>query len=306
MTSLHKNRAFKVVAVIVALPVLASMITAIRAVRLTVAELHPPRELITEDQRTQAMTIRDMKDVRFRTSDGLSIAGWHAPNRNGCTVVFANGVGGTRTALLHEALCLAAKGYGVLLFDWRAHGQSEGNLCTWGDLERLDFQAAVDYVARVEGDSIRIGAVGFSLGASVVALVSAQDRRVHAMILQAMTPSLREAIEQDFRAWGPIASIPSLFTYRYYGVRVNEVAAKDATSTLAPRPVMIATGERDPYVTRAMAERVYATTGNPKELYVVPGAGHGHFVEGAGQDYLLRIVQFFDTHLLKKSAGQEH
>src|SRR5437868_1998638 len=62
--------------------------------------------------------------ARFTTRDGLRLAGWFVPPRNGATVVLVHGLGQGRQGLLPEAGVLLEAGYGVLLFDLRAHGES--------------------------------------------------------------------------------------------------------------------------------------------------------------------------------------
>ena len=69
------------------------------------------------------------ENVEFTTSDGLRLKGWYVPSRNGAAVIaFA----GRRDTQL-RARMLVRHGYGVLLFDRRGEGESEGdpNLFGW-------------------------------------------------------------------------------------------------------------------------------------------------------------------------------
>ena len=47
--------------------------------------------------------------------------------------------------MLSQAAMLHRHGYGLLLFDFRAHGESEGERITFGHLESLDARAAVEH-----------------------------------------------------------------------------------------------------------------------------------------------------------------
>jgi predicted alpha/beta hydrolase len=72
--------------------------------------------------------------VSFAASDGLRLSGWYRPSQNGAAVVLVHGGGGDRTGAESHAELLARHGYGVLLYDARGRGESEGspNAFGWG------------------------------------------------------------------------------------------------------------------------------------------------------------------------------
>jgi hypothetical protein len=74
---------------------------------------------------------RPYQRVAFTTADGLRLRGWYVPSRNGAAVIVFPG---RRPNPVRHARMLARHGYGVLLFDRRGEGQSEGdgNLLGWG------------------------------------------------------------------------------------------------------------------------------------------------------------------------------
>ena len=66
------------------------------------------------------------EDVTFSTADGVALSGWYVPSRNGAAVVLLHGAGSTRSAVLPHTVVLADDGFGVLLYDARGHGRSQG------------------------------------------------------------------------------------------------------------------------------------------------------------------------------------
>ena len=70
------------------------------------------------------------EDVAFTTSDGLRLQGWFVPSRNGATVIAFPGRSGPQK----QTRMLVRNGYGVLLFDRRGEGASDGdpNIFGWG------------------------------------------------------------------------------------------------------------------------------------------------------------------------------
>jgi len=89
------------------------------------------------------------EEVRFPGPAG-ALSGWYFPGTNGRTLLGLHGVAGTRQQWLKPAVELQRRGYGVLIFDFRRHGESEGRHTTFGDHEVRDVVAALDYLAGQE------------------------------------------------------------------------------------------------------------------------------------------------------------
>ncbi len=105
------------------------------------------------------------EDVVMFAADGVTPRGWYIPSQNGAAIIALHGAGGNRTQLVRLAQFLAQAGYGVLLFDLRAHGESDGTLFPMTD-DSQDVAPVVAYLqGRQDVDPERIGAVGLSLGA---------------------------------------------------------------------------------------------------------------------------------------------
>jgi dienelactone hydrolase len=236
------------------------------------------------------------QDVAFHTADGLRLQGWHAPSRNGAAVVLVHGLGQTRAGLLPEAEALRAAGFGVLLFDSRSHGGSEGDTPTWGDRERLDVRAALAFARSQPGtDPGRVGLLGFSVGASTAALVAAEDARVPAVALLSPFTTLRENAVYDFRRFGLLSRAGALLPYVLRGVDLDAVRPIDALARIHPRPVWMLVGEAEHG--QDMAAELFAATCPPGTCWKVPGAAHGGFAEASPEEYPRRLRAFFERGL---------
>lgn len=180
------RRAVAVLLLLLAFPAAVAVQSALREHR----RMHPERE--PEALAVARASLRDAATVTFTTSDGLALGGWYAAGKNGAAVVLAGGWSAKRSELLPEAKLLHDAGFGVLLFDWRAHGSSAGGSSTWGDLERNDLRAALDFAAaQPDVTTHRLGLYGFSMGGAVAALVAAGDARVAAVALAGTFPRSR-------------------------------------------------------------------------------------------------------------------
>ncbi|HEM61335.1 MAG TPA: alpha/beta hydrolase, partial [Chloroflexi bacterium] len=76
-------------------------------------------------------------------------------------------------------------------------------------------------------------------------------------------------------------------------------------SGIAPRPLLIIHGENDPYVSVEDARRLYDRAGQPKELWIAPGAGHRRVDEVYPDEYRDRVVGFFDRYLAGTADGAQ-
>jgi uncharacterized protein len=248
------------------------------AVRASVRDLHPQR--ILPEGRAGEGAYRGFADVAFTTSDGVALSGWwHAPAGGGA-VVLVHGLGANREQLGEQAQALVREGLGVLLFDLRAHGRSRGELSTWGDRERLDVEAAVDFAQAQPGVAAgRVGAAGYSIGALAVADAAEDDPRIAAVALEAMSLSAEADIETTFSRRGLLSQLPALWTARLLGVHVLDVRPADRLATLGGRPVLLLYGDRDESAPPEVGEQLRRRLARA-ELRIIPGAVHG----GWGQD----------------------
>ena len=117
--------------------------------------------------------------VTFTTKDGLKLEGWYIPSRNGAAVISFPGRNGPQ----RQARMLARHGYGVLLFDRRGEGRSEGqpNTFGWGGDE--DIKAAIRYLkTRDDVDPKRIGGIGLSVGGELMLEAAAETKDLAAVV----------------------------------------------------------------------------------------------------------------------------
>ena len=138
------------------------------------------------------------EDVTLTTSDGLHLEGWYIPSRNGAAIVSYPGRKGPQA----HARMLARHGYGVLLFDRRGEGESEGdgNLFGWGG--EKDIYAAIDFLKnRPEVDPTRIGGMGFSVGGEMMLQAAAENHDLAAVLSEGA--GTRQVSEQREELHGP-------------------------------------------------------------------------------------------------------
>ena len=244
----------------------------------------------------------DYKEVTFPGADEVILSGWYIPSRNRAAVILLHGYGGNRLEMIHRAATLANRGYGVLLYDQRASGTSEGEFRSFGWYDVYDVPAAMTVVQ--SQDSIEpgcIGLLGFSQGGQIALRAAAEMPQIKAIVAE--EPGF--ATLQDLP---PLTSLEEhwiVFNYQlgFKGLewRTGVSAPSgvvEALARIAPRPtLLIAAGPQEEMGYR-LPVRYYRLASEPKALWHVPEARHGQIPEMQPKEYEDRIVTFFDETLL--------
>ncbi|TCN31195.1 serine aminopeptidase S33 family [Kribbella orskensis] len=192
-------------------------------------------------------------EVRFATSEGVSLAGWYIPSRNRAAVVLVHGAGSTRSSALEHAVVLARHGYGVLLFDARGHGRSDGRAMDFGWYGDQDVSAAVSFLQTqpTVNDEL-IAAVGLSMGGEEAIGAAAHDGRIRAVVAEGATNrvSAHTAWLSDEYGWhGTMQEGLGWLTYGITDLLTaaeQPIALRDAVAAAAPRPVLLIAGGDKP------------------------------------------------------------
>lgn len=270
----------------------------------TMSIVHPARRVLTSTPDDVGIT--DWEAVRFPSSDGLQLAGWFVspgPTSDGATLVLLHGVRNHREEMLLQAAMLHRHGYGALLFDLRAHGESEGDTSTLGYAEVADLRGAVDYLlARPEVNPERIGVMGHSMGGAISIRGAARIPEIRAVVAQSAYTSVEDNVADGVRAL--LRLPPGLFAPLVVwlgecetGLELRQVRPIDDISQIAPRAILIVQGGQDPAVPPENGQRLYAAAGEPKEFYLEPKAGHGGYMHVAPQAFEQHVIAFLAAYL---------
>jgi dipeptidyl aminopeptidase/acylaminoacyl peptidase len=238
------------------------------------------------------------EEVRFKTSDGLTIAGWYVAGRRPEAIILVHGINANRLAMLPEALILHEAGYQLLLIDLRGHGHSEGQYITYGYREAYDVQAAVEYLA-TRPEVEHIGVLGTSLGGAAVARAAALEPRLEAVVIESSYSSLPAAVEDAFDDFSlfpqwPFAPLLIGLAEWRVGVKIDEVDSARDLATLSPRPVLIIHGRLDKLFPPEHAQRMYAAAQEPKELWLLDQSDHGNPALDQPLLFRAKVVSFFE------------
>ena len=254
--------------------------------------------------------------VAFRATDGIALDGWWIPARAPTpsdlkqrpdwgrrTVLLCHGLGANKANQLVMAQDLVPGGYNVLAFDFRAHGDSGGQLTTFGDLERRDVLGAIRWLRQNRPkESGRIYGVGASMGAA--ALIAAAGEDDEGQALEAIAAygtyddlgALVETVAHRYfvpplgwlaiRAGLPIASA-------HAGRPIGRFAPIAEVQKLWPRPILVIHGKADRIIDFSHGQDLHRQALQPKYYYWVDRADHNDVV--ADPVLSRAVLLFFDN-----------
>jgi alpha-beta hydrolase superfamily lysophospholipase len=196
---------------------------------------------------------------------------------------------------------LTGAGYRCVAFDHRAHGTSAGKRTSFGFHESRDV-AAVAALVHDRWPAEPVAALGISMGAAAICFAARQVRPWDAIILESLYRDIASAfhtrIGTRFPAWFRKFSHGVVWvTEKRLHLRLEQLAPIDHIADLAPAPILLLTGAEDAHAPPEDAEQLFARCGEPREFWLVPGAGHRDVFEVGGEAYGQRVLDFLDRSL---------
>jgi fermentation-respiration switch protein FrsA (DUF1100 family) len=264
--------------------------------------LCPPR---TSGSGTPADYGLEYEPVTITSVDGIKLDAWYVPSpgtRAG--VVLCHGYRANRQCLAGLLPFLHRAGFAVVAFDFRAMGASEGRTCSFGYAEKGDVRAAARYLqSRERLGPGRVGALGLSMGAASAIMAAADEPAIGAVVADSPFARLDEIAVYRFGQMGSAGSTLGVCTQwwaeRMAGFSARSVAPAAVVERLSPRPLLIIHGDADLATPLSQARELYAAAGEPKQLWIVPGAHHVACHDTARDEYERRVTAFFRAALLE-------
>ncbi len=242
-----------------------------------------------------------VETVQIPVADGETLTGWYAPpsDDSGAVVMVLHGSRGDRKGSLDHARVLHDAGYGVLVYDQRASGESTGERQSFGLYDQRDIPLIIDWLAaRPEVDVERIGGVGLSLGAYILVMAGPNEPRLNAIWADGLGINHVE----DFPPFDGIGEAFSGFIKQqsiwlggiYLGVQ--PITFKQLIPQIAPRPLMLIAGEIGSH--EADINRGFEPyLGENGALWIIENAGHVGGLYTNREVYVTRMIDFFDAAL---------
>lgn len=244
------------------------------------------------------------QDIRIPVGRGDRIHGWWIPSPTSQenlsalpnepikvvsspkTILYFVGRGGNKSyyTYLTRSKALRQLGFSVFAIDYRGYGLSRGAYPSEAQVYE-DSQAAWDYLTQVLGiPSKQIFIYGESLGGAVALDLAVKHPEAGGVIVQSSFTSMAEAVKT--RDWLWLFPVDLLLTQKF-----DSLSKVRALSI----PVLLIHGTKDDVVPVTMSQQLYDAAPEPKQLLLVPGAGHYRIYQPGANSYLRAIEKFIKT-----------
>lgn len=241
------------------------------------------------------------------------LRGWYIPSPGSqkC-IIMIHGWRANRThpeaGLLEIAKALVSRGYNVLTFDLRGHGESEGNKVSFGCYEAYDVLGAFDFIVKKKNiPPQNIGLMGFSYGA-MVSILAAGKENISGVIADS-GPGDTLAFIEKFTAkkvakfftplFYPVKFLTKILMWVmgiWFGINVNELDTGAAVKRIST-PIFFIYGTRDnvPY---CLVQKLYQIKKrHPLDKIWVADARHTEIYRTYPRQYLEKVIKFFNAAL---------
>ncbi len=245
------------------------------------------------------------ENVTFKTTDKVQLKGWFitSPQESNKTIIFMHDWGMNRSDVFKNTYFLCDLGFNLFYFDFRALGESGGKTSSLGYLELRDIKAALEFLKETRPQFCeKIGLYGLSLGGMVAICEAAHNPEIACVVTEASYYSLRRVVSRwvwmkYHIPYFPLLPLVLRYIRKNLGISPEQYSPKENIAKLAPRPVFLIHGRYDNLVPAAQAKLLYRIAGEPKEIWLVPGAKHNKCAEVGGFEYKQKMADFYRKYL---------
>lgn len=235
------------------------------------------------------------ENITIVTEDKIKLAGWFIPNKKSKkAIIVCHGYPFDKGNILGLASFLA-KDFNLLLFDFRALGESRGGFSTGGFLEVRDFTAAVQFLK--DKGFKDIGAFGFSLGAAVILMTNSPD--IKAIVSDSSYKDLDSVLDSIFKYFGPFGRpfiwFMKLFGKIMFNLDTSKVSPVQAISQIKV-PVFLIHCENDSQIP-SESSKVLHSKKPDSQLWIIPFGDHGQGYAMMPNEYEEKVLKFFKSNL---------
>lgn len=264
----------------------------------------------------------EYEDVTFTASDGVSLSGWLVKGGSDKVIIQSHyGVQSSRSgytpegkgigkmwqeniSFLKHVKFLVSKGYSVLMYDFRNHGESQAGTCpwvTWGPEESKDVVAAVEYISsHPEYKDAQIGLLSICMGAASSTYAFGERNGLNRFPNIKAMVAIQPLRYPDFIAALGLnnfigRSVTKLNNKRT-GIEMDKVSFMPDVKKISV-PTLLVQNSNDEYLNKESIEEYYSELAVKKDLMWLDLGKK----RAAGYDYLTRnpekILSWFDSFI---------
>jgi len=246
------------------------------------------------------------ENIILKTIDGKKLKGWliYSEKSKGI-IICLHGYPANKSDILSVVEFLYPD-FSLLLFDFRAHGESEGKVCYFGLKEYMDVKSAIDYIkSDKKTKNLKIGIWGYSFGGAVGIISASKYSDIKCVVSDSSFANFPDMVKNYYKNLGPlkyIFSSFSIFLGKYIFRSDFKLNSPENFISNVKCPILIIHSKNDEFVPFSHAQKLYERANQPKEIYVVEGS-HTGLDRAYTDQYREKVKNFFKKYLIYEKGG---
>ncbi|MGG0740139.1 alpha/beta hydrolase [Niallia taxi] len=226
------------------------------------------------------------------------------PYPNKRYIIIAHGVTENKLNSIKYMNMFLERGFNVIIYDHRRHGESGGKTTSFGHFEKFDLKAVVDWLKADKGEDILLGIHGESMGAATMILYAGMvedgaDFYIADCPFSDFGEQLNHLVKAEMKVPGnlflPIADLVLRARQRYSIRQVSPIAVIDKIE----KPMLFIHSEKDTFILPEMTQKLFEKKKGPKKLFLALNGFHAQSYNENKQEYEQVIDDFLQEYVKK-------
>ncbi|WP_316569716.1 alpha/beta hydrolase [Neobacillus sp. YIM B06451] len=249
------------------------------------------------------------RDVLIPSPFGYELKGVLAePHETNRYVIISHGVTENKFNSIKYMNLFLSRGFNVLIFDHRRHGESGGKTTSYGHYEKFDLKAVVDWLKKEIGPGLLLGIHGESMGAATMLLYAGMledgaDFYIADCPFSDFKEQLAYRLKEEMNLPGgiilPLADLILRFRDHYSIREVSPISVIDNIRN----PILFIHSAKDDFILPSMTEALYDKKNGPKMLFMAESGLHAQSFNENREQYEKAIDEFLETFVRLPKTG---
>jgi pimeloyl-ACP methyl ester carboxylesterase len=246
-------------------------------------------------QKQQLIEEHNALPVTLKTEDGLNLSGLFIKRPQAKrALLFCHGWWMNKEKMRHVVEFFPHDS--LLLFDFRAHGESDGYRTSIGHNEQQDIQAAYAFLKH-ECPDLPLYGIGISMGAATL-LAVAQTLPFAGLVIDSVFKKLDDAIEGRFTHYTGLPKFPFMplckkIYHVLIGAAMHEVNTSEWIKNINT-PILFLHSKEDLLAPESIAHELHELSLHEKKrLWIVDKSPHAAIHKHHAHEYQAKVNEFF-------------
>ncbi|MFD0827693.1 alpha/beta hydrolase [Neobacillus sp. M.A.Huq-85] len=224
------------------------------------------------------------------------------PHQTDRYIIISHGVTETKINSIKYMNLFLERGFNVLIYDHRRHGESGGRTTSFGYYEKFDLKAVVDWLKEEKGTNLLLGIHGESMGAATMLLYAGMledgaDFYIADCPFSDFRAQLAYLIKKDFKLFpGILLPIGDLILRLRDKYSIRNVSPISVIENIQ-HPVLFIHSRKDDYILPSMTQDLFEHKKGPKMLYIAEKGRHAQSFNENRTDYERVIDEFLQKYV---------